>query len=1012
MTRINTNLLSLQARNNLNNNEGSLQTSLQRLSTGLRINSGKDDPSGLIASSVFGSEVVATGQAISNSQAANNIVATADAALSQVSTLLDNIYGLVEASANTGAITASQIAANQVQVDSAIQSIDRIGQTTVFGGDQLLNGSKGFNVTGNLGSVFQSSSDITVNSFNPALHTGSPNSDVSLKVTQSATKATVNVLGDSQGTSGIGLSNLSLDSGTTRATDTLVTNNYSIGSNGSLNDLNTTSTRATRTITEATLATVVADSGSKVDVTITGNRGSKTISGQLLAGATGLDTASNFANLINANSSSTGVTAAVNGGNVVLTSSYVGASAAANVSFANYTGAHSSSVISTTDFNTYVGSGAGSLTFKVTGSVGNANISADASQVAGANGVTYLEGLINAQTGATGVTATVNGSGNIVLTNNAVGTTSPAFISNISATGAGDAAKFTADANQSQFTGAAADATAATANTAVGSLTAGTTGTGHTVFTITGNKGTATVDTAQIGGNDTIINNDGTNSGATALVGLINTQTATTGITASVNSSGNVVLTSDGAGSSSVATITAGNVGSDQTIVSSGHALTSTPGTDGTSNQTTLQVVGDLGRAVITVNNNDVINNSSALVSAINAVTSQTGVTASGSGAGGNVTLTSQNYGSAAQVSISAIAATNASDITLFNAAGTQQTTNGIDVAGTVTTNQGTGNFVGQGAALTYDSSALNLSATTSPSLGQPTAATTTVQGSAGAGAGISNLTAGATDSNTITFKVTGALGSATISGINVSQLQGDSRVLVNAINKVSSQTGVTASTTASGGSYALSNIVLTASTPGAAGSVNIQATAATVAGDVTTFNNGNTFTAAAAGTNAPTNAVADFNVTGGALFQIGPTVNYANEVNVNISALDTNLLGRDVSTTGNYSLHDLLTGGSLTLSGSKLSTASTVVAQAISEIATLRGQLGALQANVLQSNIASQQTALEQVTSAQSTIQDADFAQETANLTRAQVLVQADTSVLAIANQQPQSVLALLPKG
>lgn len=897
MTRINTNLLSLQAQNNLYNNESSLQTSLQRLSTGLRINSGKDDPSGLIASSVFGSEVVATGQAISNSQAANNIVATADAALAQVSTLLDNIYGLVAASANTGAITSAQVAANQVQVDSAIQSIDRIGQTTVFGGDQLLNGSKGFNVTGNLGSVFQSSSDITVNSFNPALHTGSPNSDVSLKVTQSATKATVNVLGDSQGTGGIGLSNLSLDSGTTRATNTLVTNAFNIGSNDSLNDLNTTSTRATETIT----------------------------------------------------------------------------------------GSGGSSLASLT------GTGADTVTFTVTGNIGSANVVANvASLQADSN---YLVGKINAVEAQTGVVASsAGGAGaDLNLTSSFVGNSATFSLNATASTQAGDDTAF---------------------NAALGAVTAGVSGTGHTVFTITGNKGTATVDTAQIGGNDTIINNDGTNSGANAFAGLVNTETASTGITASVNSSGNVVLTSDGAGSSSLATVSAANVSNDATIVSAGHALTNTAGVDGTSNQTTLQVVGDLGRAVITVNNNDVLNNSSALVSAINAVTSQTGVTASGTGAGANVTLTSQDYGSAAQVSISAIAATNASDITLFNAAGTQQTTNGIDVAGTVTTNQGTGSFVGQGASLSYDSSSLNLTATTSPSLGQPTAATTTVQGSAGVGAGISNLTAGATDSNTITFKVTGALGSATISGINVFQLQGDSRVLANAINKVSSQTGVTASTTASAGSYALSNIVLTASTPGASGSVNIQATAATVAGDVTTFNNGSTFTAAAGGTNAPTNAVADFNVTGGALFQIGPTVNYANQVNVNISALDTNLLGRDVSTTGNNSLHDLLTGGSQSLSSSNLSTASTVVQQAISQIATLRGQLGALQANVLQSNISSQQTALEQVTSAQSSIQDADYATETANLTRAQVLVQADTSVLAIANQQPQSVLALLPKG
>ncbi|OYV84797.1 MAG: hypothetical protein B7Z73_14770 [Planctomycetia bacterium 21-64-5] len=754
MTRINTNLTSLQAQTNLYNNQLSLQTSLQRLSTGLRINSGKDDPSGLIAASVLGSEVVSTGQAITNSQRANNIVATADAALAQVGTLLNDIAGLVQASANKGAVSSSEIAANQVQVDSAIESIDRIGQTTVFGGNQLLNGSKAFNVTGNLGSAFQSTSDINVNSFDPSLHSGVPNSDVSLAITQSATKKTVNVVGDSLGANSDGLSNLSLGSGTTRATDTLVTNNFSMG-----------------------------------------------------------------------------VEASLSGGNVVLTSSYVGASAAANVSFSNYTGAHSSSVISTADFGSYVASG--TLTFKVTGSTGTSgNIVANGSSIAGAGGATYLEGLINAQTASTGVTATINGSGNILLTNNTVGTQSPAFIGSISDSGTGNAATFTADANQSQFTGAVADATAAAANGAVGSLTAGVTGTGHTVFTITGNKGSATVDTATIGGNDTIINNSASNSGATALAGLINTRTGSTGITASVNSSGNVVLTSDGAGSGSVATVTASGSGSDSTIVSSGHALSSQVGADGTTNQVTLQLIGDSGRAVITVDNNAVLNDSSALANAINAVTSQTGITASGSGAGGNVTLTSLDYGSNAQLSISAISATNANDITLFNAADTQQTTNGLDVAGTVTTSKGGGAFTGQGADITYTDNSINFSATSSPNLAPPTAATTTIVGSGGAGAGISHLTAGATDSNTISFTVTGSLGSATISGINVAQLQGDSRVLTDAINKVSLQTGVTASTQAVGGSYALSNIALTSSTVGPAGSVSIQASAATVAGE------------------------------------------------------------------------------------------------------------------------------------------------------------------------------------
>jgi flagellin len=1012
MTRINTNLNSLTAQHNLYNNQVSLQTSLERLSTGLRINSGKDDPSGLIASSVFGSEVVTVGQAITNSQRANNIVATADAALSQVSTLLNDIRGLVQASANKGALSSSEIAANQVQVDSAIDSIDRIGQTTVFGGDLLLNGSKSFNVAGNLGTVFNSASDIQVSSFDPALHTATPYNDVKLQINQSATKSSVNLVGTSSvAGAGSGLSSLSLGT-STRTTDTLTTTGANVGSNTSLNDLSTTSTRATRTITGATITGLVADSGSTIDVTITGNVGSKVLTGQLLKGTSGIETLSSFASLINANASSTGVTAAVSGGNVVLTSNFVGTNATSTVSFANYSGAHSSSVITTSDFNTFTGSGAGSLTFKVTGSVGNANISADASIVKASGGATYLQGLINAQTASTGVSATIDTNGNILLTNSAaVGATAPSFIGTIAGA---DAVKFTADANTSTFTGAAADAAAATANGAVGVLTAGTNGSGSTLFTITGNKGTAVINTAQLTttvagntytGNDAVINN-ASNSGANAFAALVNTRTATTGVTASVNSSGNIVLASGNVGTGSLASITAG--GSDTALTNAGGAANSVAGVSGSSNTTTLQLTGDLGNAVITINNDSVINDSGALVSAINAVTGQTGITATGSGAGANVVLNSQSYGSTAKASIQAIAASNSADISLVNSTNTQQSTVGLDAQGTVTDGRGSGQFTALGALISYTDGGLSFTANSAPSLAQPTAYTTTIKGSV-----IGTLTT-STAQDTLKFHIVGSKGSSDVT-VNAKALQADSRVLNDAINAVSLTTGVLASTSAdASGSFAGQNIVLTAAQPGATGTASIQAVSGGTApaADLTTFNAGTTFINTTAGTNAPSSAVASFDVTGGALFQIGPEVNFQNQVDANITALDTHLLGRNSSTTGDLGLHDLRTGGAEVLSNDDLTNAAAIVDQAINQIATLRGQLGALQANVLESNISSQQTALEQVTSAQSSIQDADFAQETANLTRAQVLIQAGTSVLSIANQQPQSVLALLPRG
>ena len=77
--------------------------------------------------------------------------------------------------------------------------------------------------------------------------------------------------------------------------------------------------------------------------------------------------------------------------------------------------------------------------------------------------------------------------------------------------------------------------------------------------------------------------------------------------------------------------------------------------------------------------------------------------------------------------------------------------------------------------------------------------------------------------------------------------------------------------------------------------------------------------------------------------------------------------------------------------------------------MSNLRGTLGAFQKNTLGTNINSLNVALENVTASESAIRDADFAQETSALTRSQILVQAGTSILAVANAAPKNVLALL---
>ena len=106
--------------------------------------------------------------------------------------------------------------------------------------------------------------------------------------------------------------------------------------------------------------------------------------------------------------------------------------------------------------------------------------------------------------------------------------------------------------------------------------------------------------------------------------------------------------------------------------------------------------------------------------------------------------------------------------------------------------------------------------------------------------------------------------------------------------------------------------------------------------------------------------------------------------------------------------LYQLRSGGVASLS-TDTATAAKIVDEAIVAVTTLRGRLGAFQKTTLETNIAALSDTLEALTDAESSIRDADFAAESANLTRAQILVQSGTSVLAMANQNPQNVLALL---
>jgi flagellin len=148
------------------------------------------------------------------------------------------------------------------------------------------------------------------------------------------------------------------------------------------------------------------------------------------------------------------------------------------------------------------------------------------------------------------------------------------------------------------------------------------------------------------------------------------------------------------------------------------------------------------------------------------------------------------------------------------------------------------------------------------------------------------------------------------------------------------------------------------------------------------------------------------FTVTdGGAIYQISPEVNIVGQVHVGVPSVSTGSLGNAVL---GY-LNSIRSGNTNEVAAGNFVAAEKIVSAAIEQVATLRGRLGSIQKNQLETNINSQQIALENVRASESVIRDADIAQEVSALTRAQILVQSTQATLQIANALPQSVLSLL---
>ena len=148
MSRINTNVSSLIAQRILGQQNKDLNKSLERLSTGLAINRGADNPAGLIASEKLRSEEASISAAIGNAERADQVINIAEGGLQEINSLLIELQGLVGESANDAGLSQDEKAANQLQIDSILQTIDRIASATSFQGIKLLNGTYDFTISG------------------------------------------------------------------------------------------------------------------------------------------------------------------------------------------------------------------------------------------------------------------------------------------------------------------------------------------------------------------------------------------------------------------------------------------------------------------------------------------------------------------------------------------------------------------------------------------------------------------------------------------------------------------------------------------------------------------------------------------------------------------------------------------------------------------------------------------------------------------------------------------------
>ncbi len=300
---VNTNVTSMKAQGNLNNSQSNLSTSMERLASGLRINSAKDDAAGLQISNRMTSQINGLDVAMRNANDGISIAQTAEGAMGESTNILQRMRDLSLQSAN-GSNSTEDRAAMQKEINSLQSELTRISDTTSFGGQKLLDGSYGTQ-SFQVGSESNETIDVSLKSV-AATNIGAYQSDAP------GTIFGGNLVAAAAGTNGSTAGDVTITQGTNVTAVTLAASDTGTEVASKINQAGTG--------VKATAETnIVADLTAAYDVSLVMNVDDGTSTSSL--DLTGIANNTDLATAINDVSGETGVTAKVDNGTLTITSS-------------------------------------------------------------------------------------------------------------------------------------------------------------------------------------------------------------------------------------------------------------------------------------------------------------------------------------------------------------------------------------------------------------------------------------------------------------------------------------------------------------------------------------------------------------------------------------------------------------------------------------------------------------------------------------------------------------------